>query len=190
LKSHAELLCIDIQDQACENTRMELASILPPEIMEENIRVLRTSHAPLPLPRDTSSVALVVYNLGFLPKSSVKESMTTTETTLASLADAALMLRVGGMISVMTYPRTNAEEDFAVHAFLEGLALFSSITQSWEIFVDDLNDASCSEDLRERLKVTLRYVQDEGGLKQTWRVHENKKLGWVDAHILLTMQPG
>ena len=95
-----------------------------------------------------------------------------------------MLLRVGGMLSVMTYPRTNREEDFAVRAFLEGLALFSSSTMSWESYVE--SELDCSDALRERLADALRRVLDHGGRKQTWRVHEHKKLGWVDSPILLT----
>ena len=182
--SQAQLLAVDIQEQACHNTFKKLATMLPGHIMRDNVQVLHTSHAPLPLPRDTSSVALVVYNLGFLPQSAEnKDHVTTTETTIASLADAALLLRIGGVLSVMTYPRTNKEEDFAVRSFLEGLALFTSVTQSWETYVQHLD---CSAALHERLAVTLQHVLEEGGSKQTWRVHEHKKLGWVDAPILLT----
>jgi hypothetical protein len=181
-----ELISIDIQEEACKNTRRELECVLSPQIMKNNVKILQTSHSPLPLPRDLSSVALVVYNLGFLPNSPNSKKRcfrTNTETTIASLADAALLVRVGGMISVMTYPRTNQEEDFAVRAFLEGLALFSSVTHDWEAFVDELD---CGDALRERLSVTLRHVLEEGGSTQTWRVHEHKKLGWVKAPTLLT----
>jgi hypothetical protein len=182
-QSQSQLVCIDIQSEACENTRKGLAGILPAEILEKNVQILNQSHAPLAMPLDTSSIALVVYNLGFLPGNNTKECMTTTESTIASMADALLMIRVGGLLSVMTYPRTNKPEDFAVHAFLEGLALFTSEQLSWETFIDGLD---CSESLRDRLKVTLQHVRQEGDAYQTWRVHEHKKIGWIDAPILLT----
>jgi hypothetical protein len=178
-----QLICIDIQQQACENTRQKLAAILPPDVFQDNIQVLQQSHAPLPIPRDESSVALVVYNLGFLPASQDKYCRTTAESTIASMADAILMLRVGGLLSVMTYPRTNAQEDLAVHAFLEGLALFSSTQYHWLTFLQQLD---CSTELREQLLTTLQHLKDEGDSFQTWRVHEHKKIGWVDAPILLT----
>jgi hypothetical protein len=188
--SLSQLVCIDIQSEACENTRQGLASMLPNEILQTNVQILHQSHAPLAVPvgPDNSNtpctVALVVYNLGFLPKSQGnKDCMTTTESTIASMADAVLMIRVGGLLSVMTYPRTNVQEDFAVHAFLEGLALFTSTTISWEVFIDGLD---CSESLRELLKATLQRVRRQGDAHQTWRVHEHKKIGWIDAPILLT----
>ena len=192
--SNAQLLAVDIQELACQNTTEKLAALLPANILRDNVQVLHTSHAPLPLPGNTSSVALVVYNLGYLPRGVVdstkgnedRTTITTTETTIASLADAATVLRTGGMVSVMTYPRTNREEDFAVRAFLEGLALFSSVTVSWETHV--WNDLECPVHLRERLAAALRRVLEEGpgGRKQKWRVYEHKKLGWIDAPILLT----
>jgi Putative rRNA methylase len=184
---YAQLVSIDVQSAACQNTTLKLKQLLPDATFRNHVNVLHTSHAPLPLPRNTTSVALVVYNLGFLPQAVESKHYTTlTETTIASIADAALLLRMGGMISVMTYPRTNREEALAVHAFLEGLALFSSDTISWETYILNLSPESYSLDLRERLLATLRYVFDEGGREQTWRVHEHKKLGWVDAPILLT----
>jgi hypothetical protein len=186
-KCYAQLVSIDIQSAACQNTTEKLKHVLPDATFRNHVDILHTSHAPLPLPRNTSSVALVVYNLGFLPQAVESKHCTTlTETTIASMADAALLLRIGGMISVMTYPRTNREESLAVHALLEGLALFSSDTMSWETYILNLSPESYSLDLRERLLATLRYVVDEGGRGQTWRVHEHKKLGWVDAPILLT----
>jgi Putative rRNA methylase len=181
-----QLLSIDIQERACANTRKALRLTLSDHVMENYVEVLQTSHAPLPVPKDTRSVSLVVYNLGYLPSADNKTVMTSTETTLTSLADASLLLRIGGMISVMTYPRTNPEEDFAIRSFLEGLALFSSSTLPWDTFIDELDALQCSDELRHRLRVTLQYVLVEGGKEQTWRVHEHKKLGWVAAPILLT----
>jgi Putative rRNA methylase len=185
-KSQSHLLCIDIQEQACTKTKNKLSYLLPSSIFKNNVQIVQASHAPLRIPKDGTSVALIVYNLGYLPQSVDKEYMTTTETTLASIADAAILLRIGGMLSVMTYPRTNPEEDYAIRAFLEGLALFSSNTESWEYFVDNLNYPSCNDNIRDRIKTTLRHVLEEGTASQTWRVHEHKKLGWIDAPILLT----
>lgn len=183
--SQARLLAVDVQEQACANTARKLAAVLPADILRHNVQILHQSHAPLPRPCDTSSVALVVYNLGFLPSSTTKDSVATVaETTLASLADAALLLRIGGMISVVTYPRTNRDEDEAVRTFLEGLALFSSVTHDWETHVQ--TKPVYGSQLGERLIGTLRHVRENGVLGQTWRVHEHKKLGWIDAPILLT----
>ena len=199
--NRSQLLAVDVQDTACQKTRHRLNQFLTSlsDRHEDRVQVVCMSHAPLPLPPDTSNIALVVYNLGYLPNhkndnetlSSTGSNPTTrvktqTETTLASLADAALALRVGGMLSVLTYPRSNATEDAVVRAFLEGLALFSSQTRSYTDYVQTLESCCVNESLRERLRVTLQHVREEGGRQQTWRVHEHKKLGWVDAPILLT----
>jgi hypothetical protein len=177
--NRSQLICIDIQEQACENTRKQLADAFPANLMDQNVQVLHTSHAPLPYPRDTSSVAVVVYNLGFLPQSP-KELKTQSETTIASLADAALVVRIGGILSVMTYPRTNNEEALAVHAFLEGLALFTG-QSDWREYIDQVDPENCRSVLLEQLERVWAVGDD----KQTWRVHEHKKLGWIEAPILL-----
>ena len=152
--SQSHLLAVDVQEVACQKTLRRLSKVSVPL---GRVQVVCASHAPLPLPPDTSSVALVVYNLGYLPNHSQRTQTTTTttttssttttepgpvttqtETTLASLADAALVLRVGGVLSVTTYPRTNAEEDVVVRAFMEGLALFSSQTTTYETHLQNL----------------------------------------------------
>ncbi|KAL7577741.1 hypothetical protein ACA910_010504 [Epithemia clementina (nom. ined.)] len=200
VKMASELISVDIQKEACTNTTRELSAILPPGLMESNVQIIHGSHAPLPLsqrrPTTTGSpIALVVYNLGYLPLSS-KECLTQTDTTLASMTDAVLCLRVGGMLSVMTYPRSNPPENWAVRVFMEGLALFSSNTQDWKEYVDTVAlDASTivataadvkQPDPRQLIRDALVRVRQEGPYQQTWRVHEYRKLGWTDAPILLT----
>jgi Putative rRNA methylase len=192
-----KLICIDIQREACETTRKELTKILPRDVLENQVDIHQASHASLlPLLDKNSSnkknVALVVYNLGFLPNST-SSLLTCTESTISSMADAVLSIRIGGLLSVMTYPRTNREEDWAVHVFLEGLALFSSKTDDWQEFVSTSYSSSFSmethrqqESVRRLILETLTRVKKEGPTNQTWRVHEYKKLGWRDAPILLT----
>ena len=184
-QQESQLICIDIQQIACQNTTLKLAQHLSPDIIENNVQILHASHAPLPSMR--GPVALVVYNLGYLPQSQPKQYsstvMTSTETTLASLADAALLLRIGGMLSVMTYPKTNRDEHFAVTAFLEGLALFSSNTQVWEDCLVSLENMSQLQDF---VKCALQRVRDTGSVQQTWRVHVHAKIGWTDAPVLYT----
>ena len=180
-KQLKSLVCIDIQPDACKRTREKLIAFDPDTI--ERTHIVTASHAPLTLPPDTSSVGLVVYNLGYLPQSP-KECLTKTETTLASLADAAHVLRQGGLLSVMTYPKTNREEARVVHVFLESLALFTSSTEDWRDYVECQTDMT--EDSRRGLSETLQNVLDNGPVGQTWRVHEHRKLGWTDAPILLT----
>mmetsp|Transcript_26229 Transcript_26229/g.72374 ORF Transcript_26229/g.72374 Transcript_26229/m.72374 type:complete len:470 (+) Transcript_26229:147-1556(+) len=207
----SRLVAVDIQHEACQRTREKLASVLSEaELSSSLVKIVHGSHAPLPLPDDyntDNSIALVVYNLGYLPSSS-KEYLTQTHSTLASLTDAVRVLRVGGLLSVMTYPRSNHQEDWACHVFLEGLALFSSNTQDWRDFVDELpvpravvqqeedeQAATAKEEstltTRQLVRNALQQLWDERCLlpkkeRRTWRVHEHRKLGWTDAPILLT----
>jgi hypothetical protein len=144
--NHSQLWCLDIQAQACQRTQQVLNDYFQsdPHLVSYQpcAHVVQASHQTLPRPTNqnnnnttTPSVGLVVYNLGWLPNtvnSGGKDCVTTMETTIASLADAALLVRVGGMISVVTYPATGPEEDVAVRLFLECLALLSSNTRSWQ----------------------------------------------------------
>lgn len=188
LLSQAQLICIDIQERACRNTRTKLSQLLPSHVLEQNVCIFQTSHASIAPLLDTNNrnktqIALVVYNLGFLPNSD-KEQQTTTKTTLESLTDAAVLLRIGGMISVVTYPRSNPEEDRAVRAFFEGLALFSCSTDTVSWQDPALNLAA--DDVVQHILCALRNVLNAVGAQQTWRVHEHRKLGWIDAPVLLT----
>jgi Putative rRNA methylase len=186
-KSH--LIAIDIQESACRNATERLSALFPPRLLRNNFQIYHASHATLPVPNDSSSIALIAYNLGFLPGSKTKDSVTTsTATTIASLANAARILRNGGMLSVATYPRTNREEDIVVRAFMEALALFSSTTQSWSEYIQNVefNKSSATPQiLRDLLEDALREVHEDDR-KKKWRVTEHKKLGRLDAPILFT----
>lgn len=178
----SQLLCIDIQQQACNNTLAALARELDLDTMDQYVQVLQKSHAPLPIPKDSSSIALVVYNLGWLPNSD-KDYITKLDSTLESIVDAMLMVRIGGMISVITYPKTNSEEDVAVRTLLECAALLSSNVQTWREFLDGID---CSAEVRDRVLLSMDRAESCGDSKQTWRVAEHKKLGMDRAPILLT----
>jgi len=130
------LICIDIQQKACENTMQLLSQYVSKDIMDHNIRVLHQSHAPMPS-LSPSSVGLICYNLGYLPGMDDKAAcQTQMVTTLFSLTDATLLLRQGGLLSVMTYPGNGWKEYCAVKYFFEGLALFTSKQYDWRDFVD------------------------------------------------------
>jgi Putative rRNA methylase len=189
IDTKSQLIAIDVQESACRNTTERLAAVLPSSLLRNNVRILHSSHAILPVPKDSSSIALIVYNLGFLPGSKTKDSVTTSTTsTIASLANAARILRNGGMLSVATYPRTSKEEDIAVRAFMEGLALFSSATQSWSEYIQNVafdGSSATPQILRDQLEGALREVYEDDR-KKKWRVTEHKKLGRLDAPILFT----
>ena len=224
-----ELICIDIQSNAIANTTELLREqpFLPNTISSPfcetktskinhhhcPIRVIQKSHDDnlLSTPKDKRSVGLICYNLGWLPGGNDDDNLDTksisTEhtSTLRSLVDAVLLLRVGGLLSVMTYPGSNKLEAFAVSLFCESLAMFTSREQKkkggWEAFIDeytfDFNYYSSHRDddkkmkddyesLKVLVKENLRKVYDEGEPKQTWRVFEHKPMGRPLSPVLVT----
>lgn len=190
----SHLVCIDIQQSACEATKSSLSKVLSDYVMRHHVTIHHTSHAPLiPPPPEAGPVALVAYNLGYLPgqeRSTEATTVTQSSTTLTSLADAVIYLRVGGLLSVMTYPQTNSLEDASVQAFVEGLALFSSQSHNWQDFLVEAEPlrypALDGDDARREIRQRLQYVHEELGARQCWRVHVHEKLGWVNAPRLLT----
>jgi len=204
--SLSRLICIDVQERACEKTERSLVDEFGNDDMLQSgqIQVLQTSHAPLPMnwARQTSNsmeldenlpIALVVYNLGWLPSNvdgGKEDCITQMDTTLESMVDAMLLLRVGGMLSVTTYPKTNAAEDVAVRTFLECAALLSSNVETWQSFLGK-QDTSISlvedgERIVDLVRMSIQRLVDQGEARQTWRVSEHKKLGMDRAPILLT----
>lgn len=207
----SNLICVDVDPQACHNTRQRLLPHFPKLLQDDSIRILQRSHDPLPLPKDASSIGLVTYNLGYLPHQHVKNKQSTsseqllplvtittqTSSTLSSLTQAVQALRVGGMLSVITYPATNPPEDQVVRAFVTGLALFSSRTTNWtkhRYIQEDFDKAVEVEvegvNWNERVLECLHQVYESALYSTTgtptWRVHEHRKLGWTDAPALLT----
>ena len=193
-KNLSHLVCIDIQQEACEATQASLSKILAQDTLHDHVNIHHGSHAPLTLPPSgTGPVAVVAYNLGYLPgqeRSSDSTTITETSTTLASLTDAVLCLRMGGLLSVLTYPLTNSLEDAAVQAFVEGLALYSSQSLDWRDFLVEPDPVRYSalqeDDLRREIRQRLQYIHEELGARQCWRVHVHEKLGWQNAPRLLT----
>ena len=189
-----ELLCIDIQSRAAANTTEALKDVLGSNTFENYCRILGgTSHAPLPQPRNSQSVGLICYNLGWLPGSSADDKSafaTKTVTTMYSLTDAALMLRVGGLLSVMTYPGTTPLEADAVKYFAEGLAMLTTRDKAgWQGYVDAIPldaDGSGATTVRDAVRTSLERVVKMGVPKQTWRAYEHKPLGRPLSPILIT----
>jgi len=205
--SKPQLIGIDIQSRAIQNTKLSLLSSLPPDIYFDNIALLEQSHEHLTnVPRDASSVGLVCYNLGYLPgapsmeqqrtttltPSNYKDCQTQTETTLNSITDASLLLRVGGLLSVMTYPGSNLEESVVVERFVEGLAMLTTRNAGgWREYAESIPDCNDDDDEgggRVRALVTraLERVVEEGEKKQTWRVFVHKSLGRALSPVLVT----
>ncbi len=197
--SLSRLICIDIQERACENTRRSLAKDYGDMLDTGQIQVLHKSHSPLPIDwvaadKEQLSVALVVYNLGWLPsntETSKDDCITQMDSTLYSMVDAMLLLRIGGMLSVVTYPKTNAQEDVAVRTFMECAALLSSNVDTWQDFLETKQsstvvDGGISADVAELVMHSMERLVHGGDTYQTWRVSEHKKLGMDRAPILLT----
>jgi Putative rRNA methylase len=209
----SELLCLDIQPTACDVTRKALLTLIQNQKLNidpihlssmtkekeetiSHIRVLEQSHCSLP--NTKSPLALVCWNLGYLPQSNDKSTLTTMESTVASIADAALKLRVGGLLSVMTYPMTNRKEDFAARSLLEGLAIISSRQINWRDYLSMLGpDPSEYPSNIEQMTTTTFSVQttvcdaltrviERGNPNQTWRTMEHRMLGRPFSPILVT----
>jgi len=189
----SRLVCMDVQARACEATRLALSKEYASLLEGGQIKVLHTSHSPLPNEwaideHCLSSVALVVYNLGWLPSNTdgTKEYITQMGTTLQSIVDAMLLLRIGGMISVVTYPKTNSDEDLAVRTFLECASLMSSNILTWEEFLKHhLELPSVQDGMTTTIRSSIERLEKDGSPEQTWRVSEHRKLGMDRAPILL-----
>ncbi len=196
--SAPRLICIDIQQRACENTLDLLRENLESDVVDQYVDILHSSHAPLP-PLDPESVGLVCYNLGYLPGADKEAFQTQMVTTIYSLADAAILLRDGGLLSVMSYPGNGWIEHCAVNYFMEGLAMFSSRSKGgWKGFVDSIpsdydleishgkmyGDGQTTstveqgaDSIRETVRLALERVKADGFEKQTWRVFDHRPLG-------------
>ena len=187
----SELLCIDIQDIAVERTTSMLREKIPKDTIFNRINVVQRSHAPLPtnLLSSTENIGLIVYNLGWLPGAGPKiddsseKVATQLHSTLSSMSDAALALRVGGLLSVMTYPGTCENEADAVAAFAEALAMFTTKNPGgWQKGVNEIQ----SKDVREVVNVAATKVYENGMKGQAWRVFDHKPLGRPSSPILVT----
>ncbi|KAL7541376.1 hypothetical protein ACHAXR_010872 [Thalassiosira sp. AJA248-18] len=195
-----QLIGIDIQARAVQNTKQSLLSSLPSDIYYDHVQVLEQSHEHLMqvVPREASSVGLVCYNLGYLPgarsqenpeiAAKSKETQTQTETTLNSITDASLLLRVGGLLSIMTYPGSNLEESIVVEHFVEGLAMLTTRDPNgWRGYVDNIPDYDNDDGkVREFVTQALKRVVGNGEKKQTWRAFVHKPLGRPLSPVLVT----
>lgn len=187
-----QLIGLDIQSRAIQNTKQSLLSSLPSDIYCNHVSILQQSHEHLMnVPRDKSSIGLVCYNLGYLPggvTDNYKECQTQTETTLNSITDASLLLRVGGLLSIMTYPGSNLEESIVVEHFIEGLAMLTTRDQAgWRGYLESIPNYN-DDNGRVRMLVTkaLERVVAEGKKKQTWRSFSHKPLGRSLSPVLVT----
>lgn len=142
-----ELYCMDIQEEAVRNTRHRLSQLSGLEgRLSKNIHVINRSHEVFPESIRPSTVALICYNLGYLPGIRVQESetigskapvkmptgpITNAKSTLTSLSNAIPLIREGGMLSVTAYPghEGGAEETESVRDFMAALD-----DQVWRVY--------------------------------------------------------
>ena len=205
------LIGIDVQSRAMRNTERSLSSSSSSSFdygaHRDRVSLLVRSHENLldvVRPYGGGDVGLVCYNLGYLPGGDDKKSggMTQTDTTLRSVTDAAILLRIGGLLSVMTYPASNFEESVAVERFAEGLGMLTTRDEAgWRGYADGIPDdddglvdgggGGEEEGAREgrvRTMVTraLERVVDEGAAGQTWRAFVHRPLGRPLSPVLVT----
>ncbi len=192
------LLCLDIQPQACINTRSKLSQEIDEHTLATRVQILNVSHERLEQVllsssslSMSSSLGLVVYNLGYLPGTWDKTShVTRLETTLASLTDAIRLLRVGGMMSVMTYSSNPLEQE-AVHVLLEAMALLSVRNRCQllqELFQAPPMSSSSPEyaHMISLVQTALEKVQEYHHDKSCWRVIQHKSMGRPQSPMLVT----
>jgi tRNA A58 N-methylase Trm61 len=94
-----KVLAYDLQEQALEIARRTVAAAGFSERVEFHL----TSHARMAEHAERGSVAVVMFNLGYLPGDD-HAFTTRAEETLAALDSAAELLHTGGVLTVVCYP--------------------------------------------------------------------------------------
>lgn len=94
----SKLTCIDIQEQAIDQTKEKLYSYRK----SSQVEVLLYSHSDL-VELKLRPLDCVIYNLGYLPGSD-KQITTQVLSTLESIKQSMNLLKNGGAISLMCYP--------------------------------------------------------------------------------------
>lgn len=102
LSQKGSLIGIDIQIEAIKETQQLLQERLDAEQLDR-VHLFCQSHAQFPSIAHEQSIALIVYNLGYLPQGD-KSLTTMTGSTLRSVGQAMELLRPGGLISITCYP--------------------------------------------------------------------------------------
>ncbi len=116
-----QVLAFDVQQAALESAAARVAT----EGFSGRVQFILGSHAGMAAHAAVGSVAVVMFNLGYLPG---EDHMLTTETagTLTALEAAAGLLRGGGVISVICYPGhpAGAVEAAAVESWMKAQTAF------------------------------------------------------------------
>lgn len=109
----------DIQSEAISATQDRLNKAH----LDQRVQLVATGHEQVDsYSIDDSSIAAVVYNLGYLPKGD-KSIVTSPDTTIESLQKVLPLLKPGGLVLIMVYygHEGGAEEKEAVLSFAQSL---------------------------------------------------------------------
>lgn len=132
-QKNGQLIALDRQKAAIDATHARLKSVLPEDFMQ-HIYLLEQCHSSFPNHLAPESVALIVYNLGYLPGGN-KSLTTERSTTLQSLQAALPLIKPQGSISITCYPghEEGLHEENAVKEFAAALDPrdWSSCHHSW-----------------------------------------------------------
>lgn len=118
----SKLIAIDRQKKAVDATRARLKSTVSKDIMRHHVCLLEQCHSSFPSDITMESVALIVYNLGYLPGGN-KALTTMHSTTLQSLKSALSLITPGGCISITCYPghEEGRQEEHLIKEFASNL---------------------------------------------------------------------
>ena len=114
-----KVLAFDVQEAALVSARLRVEAAG----FAGRVGFLRESHGKMDTRAAEGSVAVVMFNLGYLPGESHGLTTESAET-LAALEVAARLLKPGGVLSVVCYPGhpAGAAEAVAVEAWMAGQA--------------------------------------------------------------------
>jgi hypothetical protein len=93
---------MDIQTQAIANTKQLLQKELTSQCFDR-VRFILGCHSEFPVEIEPNSIKLIVYNLGYLPRSD-KTITTMVQSSLNSIKQAQNLIMPGGAISITCYP--------------------------------------------------------------------------------------
>ena len=112
---NGRVLAFDVQAAAIRSASDRVAEAG----LSSRVEFLQASHASMAEHAPRGSAAVVMFNLGYLPGEDHQLTTESTET-LAALDAAALVLKPGGIISVVCYPGhdAGAGESSAVEAWM------------------------------------------------------------------------
>lgn len=115
---NGRVLAFDVQQQAIDSSRQRLAGAQ----LLDRVGFHRLSHALMHEHVAPGSVSAVMFNLGYLPGGG-HDYTTEAGETIQALESAALILKSGGILTVVCYPghASGAEEARAVETWMTAL---------------------------------------------------------------------